>query len=152
MGLLCVLDHPFLSTDPCSESLLLLTKTQLLTAHYLLHRTFDLQDDCLQGPGASQQSKSFNLSPTELVLGAVKLLWTLAEHRPVWEEGGREEGEESGSGRLSSSVLAWDILLTLLRAFLTAAKLLSLLGIMNEASYYAVEGAKLARSHQLQGW
>ena len=159
--MLRVLEHPFLSKDSCTESLLLLSKSQLLAADYLLRRTFDLKPpDPFLKQGSLKRSKSFHMSPSELVVGAVKLLWTLAGHRPVWEEDGgggdggkdRSKGEIKENHRLSSSVLAWDVLLTLLRGFHVAARLLSQLGLDNEANYYAGEGAKLAKSLQLQGW
>ena len=142
--MLCVLDHPLLSTDS-SETHLLLAKAQLLTAHCLLWRTFGLQPNFLRS--SKSVHKSLNLSPVELVSSAVKLLWTLASHKPIWEPGGGRAG-----GHISSSVLHWEILLALLKALHFASKLFSLVGLLNKAYMYASEGARLAKRVRMQDW
>lgn len=137
------MDHPSLRAKS-THSLLVCAKAKLLVSEYMLHRTFDLKPytSLLAHQPASDQSDCFHLSAVELAVDAVKLLWRLSDHRHV----------QSSADEVSSNVLAWNIMLTLLRGLRFTVRLQCQQNMMLEASYYAREGAMLCKSLRLRGW
>lgn len=140
-----MLDHPSLS-GKSTHSLLVCAKAKLLASEYLLHRTFDLKP-CksllAHQPASCDQSDSFHFSAVELAVDAVKLLWRLPWHaKQVLNTG----------ASVTCDVHAWDILLTLLKGLHFTVRLQCQHNMMLEASYYAREGAMLAKSLHLRGW
>lgn len=139
-----MLDHPSLSSKT-PHSLLVCAKAKLLASDYLLHRTFDLKPSeslLAHCPTSCDQSDSFYLTALELAVDAVKLLWRLSDHRHV----------RNTAGTMSCNVLAWNILLTLLKGLRFTVRVQCHHNLMLEASYYAREGAMLAKSLHLKGW
>lgn len=145
-----MLDHPSLFSRS-ANSLFLCAKAKLIACECLLHRTFDLKDSkSLLANGCSLKSTDnrLRLTPVELATDSVKLLWDLAEHKSVLQ---CPDASLSGD-KFSCDVLAWNILLWLLRALHTLGRLQYLHGDIKDALYYAREGAMLARTYGLQGW
>lgn len=146
-----VLDHPLLS-GRSADSLFLCAKAKLLACECLLHRTFDLKPSkslLADGCGSNSTDRhppAFSLTPAELAVDSVKLLWDLAEHKSV------RESASGGGSRFSCDVQAWNVSLCLLRALHTLGHLQYLHGDMKDALYYAREGAMLAKTLYLQGW
>ena len=130
-----MLDHPSLSVKS-TDSQLLCAKAKLLASEYLLQRTFDVKpsESLLSHRPSWCESDSAHLTAVELAVDAVKLLWHLYDRR-----------QPHCSGSLS-------ILLTLLVAVQFTVRLQWLLDMSLAASYYAREGAMLAKRLFLRGW
>ena len=141
--LLHVLDHPSLCVKS-TDSRFLCAKTKLLVSEYLLQRTFDLKPSksLLSHRPSWCESDSAHLTAVELAVDAVKLLWHLCDRRCF----------EDIAGSVSCSVRAWYIRLTLLMAIRFTVRLQWQLDMSLAASYYAREGAILAKGLFLHGW
>ena len=88
-----------------------------------------------------ESTTAFHLSPLELAIDAVKLLWHLSDRKQILH-----------ADKVSSSWLKWNILLTQLKGLHMVAHLLSQQNLMGEAYCYAREGAMLAKAMHLRGW
>lgn len=141
--LLWALDKPLLS-GKSSDSLLLCARAKLLASRYLLHKDFQLKPSrelLAGGCGQSESPAAFHLSPLELAIDAVKLLWHLSDRKRILH-----------ADKVSGSCLKWNILLTQLQGLHMVAHLLSQQNLMSEAYCYAREGAMLAKAMHLRGW
>ena len=131
-----MLDHPSLSGRN-ANSLFVMAKAKLLACRFLLHRTSDLKSSKSLLQGRKDQCETgFTLTPVELAVDSVKVLWDLLEHYKL----------------KSGYVMVWSVLLSLLKALHTLGHLQYLHGDVKDALYYGREGAMLARTLHLKGW
>jgi hypothetical protein len=111
-----------------------------MTSQYMLRRTFGIKPakSFLRQRPAPVEQCSFHLTPVELAVDAVKLLWKLYGQASVQET--------------SARVHAWTRLINLLSAVEFAVELQCELDMTQTASCYAREGVMLARTLYLREW
>ena len=135
----------------CRKGLVVVAKAKLLSSHLLLLHSSPTSTTSHTPPSSQQAHPTLSLTPIELALDAVKLLWRIFDLKTSGDvQMGVAVSGVTPTGM--NRVEAWFVLLSLLNSMKTVCDLHMLQGDMEKAFYYAREGAMLARTLQLAGW